>query len=182
MTELQKVAKMAAEEAINRVASQAWIDRQRALRDEAFKNTEKLLYCYNALKDHIADEEEYIEMAFKGKSTSFVSYSKNKAAAPDESEKVRSRVESYERSKADKERIEKALDRVKDRRGYEVIVLRYLQRKDYAADEPYTFEEIAEMLAGTKDYSVNLNEKTVRRYKNSIISEMSVLLFGSDAI
>ncbi len=43
-------------------------------------------------------------------------------------------------------------------------------------------EEIAGTLAGSDGYSENLNEKTVRAYKNKLIKEMAVYLFGSDAI
>jgi hypothetical protein len=38
------------------------------------------------------------------------------------------------------------------------------------------------MMADMDGYSENLNEKTVRNYKNALIREMAVLLFGSDAI
>ncbi len=38
------------------------------------------------------------------------------------------------------------------------------------------------MLAGTSGYISNLNEKTVRNYKNTLVREMAILLFGSDAI
>jgi hypothetical protein len=43
--------------------------------------------------------------------------------------------------------------------------------------EIYTYAEITDVLAGQQDYSENLNEKTVRNYKNSLIREMSVFLF-----
>ena len=50
------------------------------------------------------------------------------------------------------------------------------------AEEVYTFEEIADILSGQQGYSGSLNEKTVRNYKNALVHEMAVLLFGSDAI
>jgi hypothetical protein len=87
---------------------------------------------------------------------------------------------SYNRSKTDVERIEKALERIRKKKGYEVIEYRYLKRK--ANDEVYTYEEITDMLAGQQGYNENLNEKTVRNYKNSLVRDMSVFLFGSDAI
>ena len=61
-----------------------------------------------------------------------------------------------------------------------MIELRYLSRKEN--NEVYTYEEIAEMLAGTKGYGINLTERTVRRYKNELVKELAVLLFGSDAL
>ena len=100
---------------------------------------------------------------------------------------MRDRKASYERSLNDVERIEKALKKIKDRKGYEVIELRYLSRKQRKEggkliEDTYTYEEITEMLAGENGYNDNLNEKTVRNYKNALIKEMAVLLFGSDAI
>ena len=65
--------------------------------------------------------------------------------------------------------------------------MRYLQRKKVTedwkqAEEVYTFEDLADILSGQQGYSDSLNEKTVRNYKNALVYEMSVLLFGSDAI
>lgn len=49
-------------------------------------------------------------------------------------------------------------------------------------DEVYTFEEIADILEGQQGFCENLNEKTVRNYKNTLVSDITVFLFGSDAI
>lgn len=175
------------DEVFKKMNSISWLDRQKAMKDEAFKNTEKILYCYNILKEHVANEHEYLEMAFKGKSASFVSYSKNKVEKPEEDAILLDREASYNRSKNDVERIEKALKKIDGKKGYEVIEMRYLQRKKVTengktSEEVYTYEEITDLLAGQQGYSENLNEKTVRNYKNSLIREMAVLLFGSDAI
>lgn len=175
------------DEVFKKMNSISWVDRQRVMKEEAFKNTEKILYCYQALKEHTADEKEYLEMALHGKSVSFVTYTKNKVAPADEETILRDRRASYERSMNDVKRIEKALKKIKGRKGYEVIELRYLTRKKRNEDgrlieENFTYEEIAEMLAGKSGYNDNLNEKTVRNYKNALVKEMAVLLFGSDAI
>ena len=175
------------DEVFKKMNSISWLDRQKQMKDEAFKNTEKILYCYNVLKEHVADEEEYLAIAFHGKSKSITSYSKNGSAPKDEDIILADRKASYERSKSDIERIEKALAKIEGRKGYEVIQIRYLDRKrikegNRTVEEVYTYEEITEMLAGKDGYSENLNEKTVRNYKNTLIKEMAVLLFGSDAI
>lgn len=164
-------------EKMNRIS---WIERQKAMKDEAFKNTEKILYCFNILKEHVDSEEEYIEMANKEKSTSIVRYSKNKVEKPDEDQLLKDRIASYNRSKSDVDRIEKALGKIKSKKGYEVIEYRYLKRKDKGA--LYTYEDIAEILAGNNGYNINLNEKTVRNYKNTLVKDIAVYLFGSDAI
>jgi hypothetical protein len=119
-------------------------------------------------------------MAHKAKSCSVVRYSKTKAAAPEEDQIILDRIASYNRSKTDVERIEKALKKIEGKKGYEVIKYRYLMRKE--SDEVYTYEEITDILAGQHGYSESLNEKTVRNYKNLLVREMSVFLFGSDAI
>ena len=175
------------DEVFRKMNSISWVDRQKAMKEEAFKNTEKILYCYQILKDHVKDEKEYLEIALHGKSASFVTYTKNKSAPTDEESILRDRKASYERSMNDVKRIEKALRKIKNRKGYEVIELRYLTRKkkkegNRLIERTYTYEEIAELLAGKKGYSENLNEKTVRTYKNTLVKEMAVLLFGSDAI
>ncbi len=50
----------------------SWLERQKVMKDEAFKNTEKILYCFNMLKEHVGDEKEYIAMMGKRKSCSVV--------------------------------------------------------------------------------------------------------------
>jgi uncharacterized protein YdeI (YjbR/CyaY-like superfamily) len=58
------------DEVFRKMNSISWIERQKVMKDEAFKNTEKILYCYNVLKEHVADEQEYLDIAFHGKSKS----------------------------------------------------------------------------------------------------------------
>jgi len=167
-------------ETLNQVNSISWIDRQNKLKESTLKNTEKILYSFNTLKDYISNEDEYLDMAFKEKSGSIISYSKNKTPKVDEDQRLETRRASYLRSKRDVEFIENALDRIKHRKGYEVIEFRYLKRKEN--DVVYTFEEITEILSGKDGYSNNLNEKTVRTYKNILVNEIAIQLFGSDAI
>ncbi len=175
------------DEVFKKMNSISWVDRQKAMKEEAFKNTEKILYCYQTLKEHVEDEKEYLAMALRGKSASFITYTKNKVGQTDEEAILRDRRASYERSLNDVGRIEKALGKIKGRKGYEVIELRYLSRKrqaegDKVMEEVYTYEEIADLLSGKGGYNNNLNEKTVRNYKNALVRELAVLLFGSDAI
>ena len=175
------------EEAFNKIDSASWIVRQKMISDEAFRDTEKILYSYQTLKEYISDEKEYMEVAFHKSSNSFVRYSKNDHGATDEDMIMESRLASYERSKHDLERVEKALNKIKDWKGYEVIELRYFQRKKHIegkkiVEELYSFEEIAEILAMRDNYNSTLSERTVRRYKNKLVREVAILLFGSDAI
>ncbi len=178
--EIKDTISVTIDEVFRKMNSISWLERQKVMKDDAFKNTEKILYCYNILKDHVEDEKAYIDMIYKGKSGSIIRYTRNNAAAPEEDQIMDDRRASYIRSKTDVERIEKALKKIQGKKGYEVIKYRYLLRKDN--DEIYTYEEITDILAGQQGYNKNLNEKTVRNYKNTLVREMSVFLFGSDAI
>ena len=160
------------DEVFQKMNSISWIDRQKAMSKEAFKNTEKILYCFNVLKEHVSNEQEYLEIALHGKSKSITSYIKNGGGPVDDDTKLRDRMDSYRRSLNDVERVEAALEHIRGMKGYEVIEARYFNRK--AGGE--------RTLAESEGYSDNLNEKTVRAYKNKIIKEMAVYLFGSDAI
>lgn len=157
-----------------------WIDRHRIMQEEAFKNTETLLYGYTALKEHLENEDEYMEIAFHGKSKSITSYVKGGFTSQTDDEIMAARLDSYNRSKSDVKRIESALNAVKNEKGYKIIQARYLERADDGGI--YTWEEIAELLAGQYGFSENLNEKTVRTLKNQLIKKMAVLIFGSDAL
>lgn len=185
--ELKEVIGTVVDEVFKKMSVSSWLDRQKVMKEEAFKNTEKILYCFNTLKEHIADEAEYIAMIRKNRSNSMVIYSKNKTKPLEEDLLIEERIASYNRSKSDVERIEKALQKIKGRKGYEVIEMRYLQRKRIIengkqTEEIYTFEEIADTLAGQQGYNEELSERTIRRYKNTLIQQMAVFLFGSDAI
>lgn len=180
--EIKETIAVTIDEVFKKMNSISWLERQKAMKDEAFKNTEKILYCFNTLKEHVADEAAYLDMINKHTSGSVVRYSKNKADKPDEDQLLEDRIASYNRSKSDVDRIEKALKRISGRKGYEVIEYRYLKRKGEKQDEIYTYEEIAVILSGQQGYNENLNEKTVRNYKNTLVRDMAVFLFGSDAI
>lgn len=168
------------DEVFNKMNSINWIDRHRIMQEEAFKNTETLLYGYNALKEHLANEDEYLEMAFKGKSKSITSYTKNSFTTQTDDEIMAARLDSYNRSKSDVQRIETALKSIRNEKGYKIIEIRYFTKSP--SGEIYKWEEIAEMLAGTNGFSKDLHEKTVRTIKNKLIKQMAVLIFGSDAL
>lgn len=178
--EIKETIAVTIDEVFKKMNSISWLERQQAMKNEAFKNTEKILYCFNILKEHVADEKEYLEMVHKNKSTSIVRYSKNKPDKPEEDQLLEDRTASYNRSRADVDRIGKALAGIKGKKGCEVIEYRYLKRKDNGS--VYTYNEIAELLAGKYGYNSNLNEKTVRGYKNNLVRDMAVFLFGSDAL
>lgn len=156
----------------------SFIERQKAVQSNAFKNTERLLYNLDALEKHLESEEEYLGMAFHKTSGSVVKYQKNKTEKPSDDLLLKDRMESYKRSKHDYNRIKAALDLVSEHKGFPIIQLKYLS----PGYQTMTYEQLAEELAGQYGFSDKLNEKTVRRYKNLIINEIATILFGSDAI
>lgn len=184
--EVKETIAITIDEVFKKMNSISWLERQKVMKDEAFKNTEKILYCFSVLKEHVADEEVYLRIINRRKSGSVIRYSKNKAELDDDQLR-KDRIASYQRSKNDVERIEKALKKIEGKKGYEVIQMRYLQRKKKnengkQSEEVYTFEEIADILSRQQGYNENLNEKTVRNYKNALVRDIAIFLFGSDAV
>ena len=95
--EVKETIAVTIDEVFKKMNSISWLERQKAMKDEAFKNTEKILYCFNILKEHVADEEEYLEMVHKNRSTSIVKYTKNKPDKPEDDQVLKDRIASYHR-------------------------------------------------------------------------------------
>ncbi len=119
--EVKETIAITIDEVFDKMNGISWLERQKAMKNEAFKNTETLLYCFSILKEHVADEESYLGMIGKKKSGSVVRYTKNKGEKPDEDQLLEARIASYRRSKNDVERIEKALKKIEGKKGYEVV-------------------------------------------------------------
>ena len=175
---IKTTVKEAVHESTEEFSKVPFIERQKTVRTSMFQNTENLLYGFHALKEHLDDEEAYMAMAFKDKSASIVRFQKNSPGRIPDDQILEDRRKSYLRSKNDYERVKNAIEKISSKKGYPIIQLRYLSNDD----KTLTWEEIAEKLRGTNGFSENLSEKTVRRYKNKLINEMSILLFGTDAI
>ena len=58
--EIKETIAVTIDEVFKKMNSISWLERQKAMKDEAFKNTEKILYCFNILKEHVADEAAYL--------------------------------------------------------------------------------------------------------------------------
>lgn len=139
-----------------------------------FKETEKLLYAYPALKVQIEqvklDIEDLKREGYSGRSKDIVIIPSGSQGVMDKSdiqqERIRRRIESLERTKREIARIEKALEYIKDDPGYPIIELKYFLEKDN--------EEIAEQ--------TNCSVRTVIRHKNRLINKLKIYLFGADAL
>lgn len=174
-----KTATATVDGAIEKMSSFSWIERIKAISNDYFTSTEKLLYAYPALQSHLAHEDEYFDMAFHTSSGSVIKYSKYQVSKPEEEQILKDRKESYNRSKSDLEKIEEALESIKNEKGYEIIKLRYfVTRKD---GNTRTWQEVAEELGKLDKYPDDIAESTIRKYKNRLVRKMAVVIFGSDA-
>lgn len=175
---IKNTVKEAVDEGMDKFLKESRQQQQNTVFNTRFQNTESLLYGFNALKTHLENEEEYMVIAFKNTSRSVVRFQKTSSGGRSDAEILDSRHKSYLRSKNEFERVKRALEAVSEKKGFKIIELRYLSKTEVKP----TWKEIADMLRGTDGFSPKLSEKTVRTYKNNLIREISIILFGTDAI
>lgn len=143
----------------------------RRKKESVYQKTEKLLRAYPALKDHVSDEKEYMEMIFKGKSKSITSWSSTPSEFH-EDQALHARFDSLQRSKADIQRIEKAISKPDVVPFMPVVEATYFLMTE---DGRYpTNEDVAQRL--------HMDPRTVSRHRKSAIERISLHLFGSEAI
>ena len=143
----------------------------RRKKESVYQKTEKLLRAYPALKDHVSDEKEYMEMIFKGKSKSITSWSSTPSECH-EDQALHARFDSLQRSKADIQRIEKAISKPDVVPFMPVVEATYFLMTE---DGRYpTNEDVAQRLL--------MDPRTVSRHRKSAIERISLHLFGSEAI
>ena len=153
-------------------ALEALNEKQRSYDRNYFKDTEKLLYAYPALilqvKEIERDIEDLKKEGYTGRSKDVVLMRSSSNLSRDDiqAQKIEDRMAGLERTKREIIRIERALERVKDDPGYQIIEMKYFKEM--------TNEEIAEKV----DYSV----RTVIRHKNRLINKLKIFFFGADAL
>lgn len=135
-----------------------------------YKRTELLLYNYSKLKLAVEQKQEdinYIEqngLPEKSKSITFYSSSGGSISAGDRYLEL---IEKYRVEKAETERdvqrIENALDKIKDDKYYKIVELKYIKQ------ECKTDDELADKLE--KDRS------TITRNRSRIINSIKIILF-----
>lgn len=170
--EIQKIIKKSINEAVKKSveAIKAANEEIEAGQKNYFRETERLLYSLPALKLKIAQDEEDLEsgqMILKQRSKDIVVISSitNKEIDLDE-DYTRRRIASMERTKREIQRIERALETIKDDEYYDIIPLKYWDLVQPA--------QIAEAL--------HCDERTYRRHKNRLVNKVKVVLFGADAL
>lgn len=137
-----------------------------------FKETEKLLYSYPALKLKVAQDEEDLQnnqMVMKRKSADIIRFSGTGYSGnlhDPEADYIESRKASMERTKREVQRIERALETIQDDQYYDIIPMKYW--------DGLKLEEISERM--------NCDMSTVCRAKNRLVNKLKIVLFGADAL
>lgn len=139
-----------------------------------FKETERLLYNYPALKLKLAQDEEDLEnglMMPKERSKDIVCPTGSSSYGPhdplSQAERyIAERKASMERTKREIQRIDRALETIQDDEYYDIIPMKYWDLMQPA--------QIAEAL--------HCDERTFYRHKNRLVNKLKVVLFGADAL
>lgn len=140
-----------------------------------FQKTEVLLYNYNNFKKTIENKYRQIDTIMvagsnkKSSSVIFFSNNNNMETAL-ESEKIEEQILRIEQSitttKAFVQMIDDAVNKLKDDKYYDIIILKYFEGKSR--------EEIAEFF--------DCDIRTITRNKNRLINRLKIDLFSDDAI
>lgn len=152
-----------------------------------FRAMESLLFNYKKLAALVADYEGYMKVELPEKSTSIIAFSPSSGpykAKEDILEEIeRDKLAAYQRTRARFEELEKVVNLFRDRKEFHVVRMYYFgedaqgnQRPDDA--KPYTWEEIAFELS---DMGMVRDAKSARRWRNKIVNDMAVCMFGKAA-
>lgn len=152
-----------------------------------FRAMESLLFNYKKLAALVADYKGYMKVELPEKSTSIIAFSPSSGpykAKEDILEEIeRDKLTAYQRTRARFEELEKVVNLFRDRKEFHVVRMYYFgedaegnQRPDDA--KPYTWEEIAFELS---DMGMVRDAKSARRWRNKIVNDMAVCMFGKAA-
>lgn len=152
-----------------------------------FRAMESLLFNYKKLAALVADYEGYMKVELPEKSTSIIAFSPSSGpykAKEDILEEIeRDKLAAYQRTRARFEELEKVVNLFRDRKEFHVVRMYYFgedaegnQRPDDA--KSYTWEEIAFELS---DMGMVRDAKSARRWRNKIVNDMAVCMFGKAA-
>lgn len=154
-----------------------------------FRAMESLLFNYKKLAALVADYEGYMKVELPEKSTSIVAFSPSSGysgykAREDILEEIeRDKLAAYQKTRARFEELEKVVNLFRDRKEFHVVRMYYFgedaqgnERPENA--KPYTWEEIAFELS---DMGLVRDAKSARRWRNKIVNDMAVCMFGKAA-
>lgn len=153
-----------------------------------FRAMESLLYNYKKLAALVSDYEAYTRVELRGRSASIASFSpssgntyRTEAEIAEELEQDKARA--YHRTRARFEEIDRIVQLFADRKEFHVVRMYYFGEDGAGNERPagaaaYTWEDIAEELA---DMGMIRDAKSARRWRNKIVNDMAVCMFGRPA-
>lgn len=153
-----------------------------------FRAMESLLFNYKKLAALVADYEAYTHVELQGRSASISSYSPSSGYTYRTEEDIldemkRDKIISYHRTRVRFEEIDRVVKLFAERKEFHVIRMYYFGEdakgnERPAGAEPYTWETIAAELEGM---GLIRDAKSARRWRNKIVNDMAVCMFGKPA-
>lgn len=178
--EILDIIALAVTQAAQQTAEALRSEQQAAPERNYFKIMEKLLFSYPTLKRIVSDKVGYTKVEWQGRS-GVLKFNPNRAWKSEE-EKIeeleRDKEAEYDLTAKEFRRLDRVVQAFKDRKEFVVIRMYYFNENadgtPRAADAPeMTWEEIeAELDKGVK---------TLGRWRNNIVNDMAICLFGIDA-
>lgn len=153
-----------------------------------YRIVEKLLYNYKSLQELVRNEKEYLTVERHERSKSVVVYSSGSRGVYQSQDDIaeelaREKLLNYERTAANLREVEKVLAIVRNRKQFIVIRMYYFNENadgsEREASAPQnTWDDIAFELG---ERGILKDAKTARRWRNNIINDIAVLMFGKPA-
>lgn len=150
-----------------------------------FRAMESLLYNYKKLEALVANEEEYTRVEYHERSKSLITFPPGEPKNRDDvlEELERQRAISYQRTRARFDEVDRVVQLFKDRKEFYVVRMYYFGEdaqgnQRAAGSQQYTWEDIAYELSGL---GLIRDAKSARRWRNKIVNDMAVCLFGMPA-
>ena len=171
----------AVQKAVEETAQAVKAEAPPAAARDYFKIMEKLLFSYPVLKRLVSDKEAYTAVELRERSKSLVRFSPNTQwkSHDDVIEEIeRDKEAEYDKTQKDFRRIERVIQQFKDRKEFDVVRLYYFNQNLDGSPKPPDAPS-----ATWEDVSIELEKetKTVRRWRNNIVNDMAICLFGIDA-
>lgn len=174
-------------EVARETASMAYIDGMGG-EVNYFRAMESLLFNYKKLAALVADYEAYTHVELQGRSASISSYSPSSGYTYRTEEDIldemkRDKIISYHRTRARFEEIDRVVKLFAEQKEFHVIRMYYFGEDAQGNErptgaEPYTWEAIAAELEGM---GLIRDAKSARRWRNKIVNDMAVCMFGKPA-
>ena len=146
-----------------------------------FKIMEKLLYSYPALKRIVSDKAGYTKVELRERSKSVVGFGfnsqwKSKDDVIDELE--REKEAEFDTTLKDFRRLDRVVQQFKERKEFVVVRMYYFNENADGSQRPEDAPQ-----ATWEDLSAEIGKevKTLSRWRNNIVNDMAICLFGIHA-